>query len=521
MGNARMIHPKINFDEIEGTSVSAGEIWQVFVFKSDAVTDSEFARCLGDLKQSISSNPSVQISAGIEIAKRGQNKSIGILLKEAVRFDASYIPNLISIFSKSDTSLLYSDYRIESKTRLIDIQLPAWSPIRFESIDYLGRVLAFEMDKLNFSDADEVTSNELVRRTLDEQLRISRLPRFSYTGMGFESDLNHSTFEDRQANSISIVIPTKGLSDQASSLLERCISKLSKQTWSKELELIVVVDTGYEKSVLDRVKKLCPPAWSFKLVEFNEDFNFSQKCNVGARAASGEVLIFLNDDVEIISEDAISKLADLSLRDGVGAVGSQLKFPDGSIQHGGITLQDVKPRNSYLDQFPHSTFTGDLEVSHEVSAVTGACLAISKSNFELCGGWNEELHNSYNDVDLCLRLNHMGLQTVIRNDLEVLHHESVTRDATFDEESFAKLKSLWPADLDGEKYLRSHEALGIGYQGIWGMNKQQRVDLSGKYFQYLFHLLKNKGLISTLGAFFSIVSGKTSNLLQAESKSYL
>jgi GT2 family glycosyltransferase len=521
MGNVRMIHPKINFDEIEGTRVSASEIWQVCVFKTDAVTDSEFARCLGDLKQYISSNPNVQISAGTEIAKREQNKSIGILLKEAVRFDASYIPNLISIFSKSDTSLLYSDYRIESKTSLIDIQLPAWSPIRFESIDYLGRVLAFDMGGLNFSDHDTVTSNELVRRALDKQLRISRLPRFSYTAMGFESDLNHSIFENNHANSISVVIPTKGLSDQTSSLLERCISKLSRQSWSKELELIVVVDIGYEKSVLDRVKKLCPPAWRFKLVEFNEDFNFSRKCNVGARAASGEVLIFLNDDVEIISEDAMLKLADLSLRDGVGAVGSQLKFPDGSIQHGGITLQDVKPRNSYLDQFPHSTFTGDLEVSHEVSAVTGACLAISKSNFDVCGGWNEELHNSYNDVDLCLRLNDMGLQTVIRNDLDVLHHESVSRDAGFDEESFAKLKSLWPADLGNEPYLRSPEALGIGYQGTWGINKDSRVELSGKYFQYLLHSLKTRGIIRTIDAFSRRISGKTSNLLRSEFKSYL
>ena len=89
MGNARMIHPKINFDEIEGTSVSAAEIWQVFVFKSDAVTDSEFVRCLGDLKQSNSSYPNVQISAGIEIAKQEENNSIGILLKEAVQLEAS------------------------------------------------------------------------------------------------------------------------------------------------------------------------------------------------------------------------------------------------------------------------------------------------------------------------------------------------------------------------------------------------------------------------------------------------
>jgi O-antigen biosynthesis protein len=230
---------------------------------------------------------------------------------------------------------------------------------------------------------------------------------------------------------------------------------------------------------------------------------------------------FLNDDVEVLSEDAIAKLAELSLLDGVGAVGSQLKFSDGSIQHGGITLQDIKPRNSYLDQFPHPTVTGDLEVAHEVSAVTGACLAISKSNFAISGGWNEGLNNSYNDVDLCLRMNNLGLQTVVRNDLEILHHESVSRDASFDEDSLARLKSLWPTDLGNEQYLRLPEALGIGYQGTWGRNKHQRVDLSGKYFQYLFHLLKTQGLIRTIDAFSRRISGKTSNLLWSESKSYL
>ena len=237
--------------------------------------------------------------------------------------------------------------------------------------------------------------------------------------------------------------------------------------------------------------------------------------------ATGDVLVFLNDDVELISKDALAVFASSAKRKNVGAVGSILKFSDGSIQHGGITLQDIKPRNSYLDQFPHSTFTGDLEVSHEVSAVTGAYLAVSKSNFDMCGGWNEELHNSYNDVDLCLRLNKLGLQTIVRNDLEILHHESVSRDSSFDEKSFSRLKSLWPDDLGNEQYLRSPLAQGIGYQGTWGINKDVRVELSGKYLKYLLYLLNSQGLIETVNSVFRRVTGKTANLLRFQSKSYL
>ena len=149
-------------------------------------------------------------------------------------------------------------------------------------------------------------------------------------------------------------------------------------------------------------------------------------------------------------------------------------------------------------------------------------LQIQKHIFEQVGGFDaQKLKVAFNDVDLCLRLNDMGLRTVMRNDLEILHHESVTRDASFDEESFAKLKSLWPADLGNEQYLRSPEALGIGYQGIWGMNKVLRVELSGSYIQYLFHLLKIHGIVRTIKAISRRISGKTSNLLRFESKSYL
>jgi GT2 family glycosyltransferase len=521
MGNARMIHPKISFDEIEGSRMPTTEIWEVCLFKTAAVTESEFVRCLKDLEQSKAIFPNVQISAGLNAVNQQPSKSVGILLKTFVQFDSNFLPNMISIFARTDTSLLYSDHCVKSEANMVDIHLPAWSPIRFESIDFLGQALAFDMDRLNIYQGDLITQDELVRRAEDSRLRVSRLPRISYTATGFDSGRRHRKPELDQTNSVSIVIPTMGLSDSEGSLLERCIGQLSNQTWSNELEIVIVADTGYDQIVLERAKQLCPSKWSIKLVQFDEEFNFSRKCNAGANVANGDVVVFLNDDIEIISKDAVSKLVELSLRDGVGAVGSKLKFSDGSIQHGGITLQAVKPRNSYLDQFPHSTITGDLEVSHEVSAVTGACIAITRLKFEMSGGWNEELHNSYNDVDLCLRLNKFGLQTIVRNDLEILHHESVSRDSSFDEESFAILKSLWPDELGNEQYLRSPEVLGIGYQGHWGINKELRVDLSGKYFQYFYHLMKTQGVIQTMNALFRRFSGKTSNLMRFESKSYL
>jgi GT2 family glycosyltransferase len=220
------------------------------------------------------------------------------------------------------------------------------------------------------------------------------------------------------------------------------------------------------------------------------------------------VIVFLNDDVALASTDSISKLTSWSLLAGVGVVGSQLQFADGSIQHAGITLQDVKPRNSYLDQFPRITDLGDLEVAHEVTGVTGACLAMSKDIFDKSGGWNEDLPNSYNDVDLCLRLNAMGLQSVVLNDLKIVHDESSSRNSEFDVEAFRVLKDLWPDELGNESYLRSAQANG-DYQGPWGSKKDERIDLKGRYITYGIHLVRKYGVVVTFKQLVSRISGST------------
>jgi GT2 family glycosyltransferase len=316
------------------------------------------------------------------------------------------------------------------------------------------------------------------------------------------------------------VIPTQGLDSGHGSLLESCVAGIIKQIVVSGIELIVVADSGYDENLISRVKGMLPIDFSFKIIEFNEAFNFSSKCNLGASQATGDSIVFLNDDVELKSAESIAKLASWSLRDGVGAVGSQLHFADGSIQHAGITLQDVKPRNSYLDQFPRVTDLGDLEVTHEVSGVTGACLAISKGNFQLSGGWNEELPNSYNDVDLCLRLSEMGLQSVVLNDLNIVHNESSSRDAEFDIEAFKTLKALWPDELGNECYLRSGQANGY-YQGPWGLKRDDRDDLKGKYLAFTIHLLIKHGLIVTFKQLASRVSGKTQKTFSVPKHEYL
>jgi len=158
-------------------------------------------------------------------------------------------------------------------------------------------------------------------------------------------------------------------------------------------------------------------------------FNFSKLCNFGAEGASAEVLIFLNDDTELLDQDSLQKLAETALQPGVGAVGARLLYGDRkTIQHAGVCLIRNGPSHTLTHRKDHPRrYGGWLRGVYPVSAVTAACLAISRKNFEAVGGFDENLPVAYNDVDLCLRLNTMGLQTVVRNDVRLIHHESMSR----------------------------------------------------------------------------------------------
>jgi GT2 family glycosyltransferase len=521
VANFQHIHPKIDFLELQLESISSKSLFHVYLFPGEEISSGELSECKSQIEAVTSST--VKIFSGSEYSNSVPShvKNIGVILESDVIFKDSFFENLVLVFEKTDTFALYSDFIQISEEFQTQRKLPAWSPIRFQAVDYLGPVLVFDLGIFYASNIDsEVSRKGVIDFAKSNELRISRVPSMSYAG---KSDFKRKQTTVRNLSapeSVSIVIPTQGLASAENSLLENCVAGIVKQVGITSTELIVVVDEGYDQEVISNVKGFLPKNFTFKLVEFNEPFNFSRKCNLGASEATGEVILFLNDDVELVSADCVARLSSWSLLAGVGAIGSQLQFADGSIQHAGITLQDVKPRNSFLDQFPRVTDFGDLEVAHEVSGVTGACLAISRDKFDICGDWNEELPNSYNDVDLCLRLNAMGMQSVVLNDLKIVHNESSSRNSEFDAEAFRVLKDLWPNELGSESYLRSAHANG-DYQGPWGSKKNERIDHSGNYVAYGIHLIREHGLAVTFKQLLSRISGSTRRMNDLPRHEYL
>jgi GT2 family glycosyltransferase len=521
VANLHPMPPKIDFLKLQAHSMETGASMGIYLFTGSKVSPSELADCKRQLEALAPSTIRILDGHDESISVPSEFRKIGIVLEVAVTFEGNFLENLAFVFNKTDTFCSYSDFRYEDSSGVFVKKLPAWSPIRYQSLDYLGPVLTFDLSVyMDTNKSESVARQQIVEFAQSNGLRFSRVPIATYKSSLPLKQEKKTARNLSNAGAVSVVIPTQGIRSDDGSLLETCISGLSRQTGVPDLELIVVADEGYDKDLIFHLKEVIPTDFSFKLIEFNEPFNFSRKCNIGAAQASGEVIVFLNDDVELISSDAIAKLSGYAQLDGSGAVGSRLLFSDGSIQHAGIILHDSKPRNSYLDQFPRTTDFGDLEVPHEVSGVTGACLAIKHDAFNKAGGWNEELPNSYNDVDLCLRLNNMGFQSVLLNDLEIVHKESSTRNPEFDAKSFEILKRYWSDEMRSERYLRSVEANGE-YQGPWGSHKGDRTSLEGRYIAYTIHLIRRHGVVVSFKQLFSRVSGKSKRILNVTRHEYL
>jgi GT2 family glycosyltransferase len=238
---------------------------------------------------------------------------------------------------------------------------------------------------------------------------------------------------------VSIVIPTKDRPD----LLGPCLDSVLGSRYP-DLE-IVVVDTGTTDAGAVEILRSRP----VRVVPFTSGFNFSAASNAGAAAATGEVLVFLNNDTTVISPDWLEHLVFHLLVADVGAVGPLLLYPDGSVQHAGVVLGARGTADHVMRRFPADAdgYAGSLSCPREVSAVTGACLAIRRDAFVRIGGWNELYATHYQDVDLCLRLRRAGLRIIFTPDARLTHHESPSRGDRYDLLDRLLLIDTWKDEL--------------------------------------------------------------------------
>ncbi|MBT2768126.1 glycosyltransferase family 2 protein [Stenotrophomonas sp. ISL-67] len=224
----------------------------------------------------------------------------------------------------------------------------------------------------------------------------------------------------------SIIIPTRDGLD----LLRTCVESLYAKTQYRDFEIIVVDNGSTEPATLAWLEGMSRRD-SFRVIAADVPFNWSALNNLAAREARGEVLVFLNNDTEIIDGEWLQRLAENALRPDVGVCGPLLLYGDRTIQHAGVVLG--------MGGWADHVFKGEAPVHNQnlfvspvlqrqVLAVTGACMVVARETFEALGGFDESFIVCGSDVELCLRAYARDLATVYVARSVMIHHESKTRD---------------------------------------------------------------------------------------------
>lgn len=232
-----------------------------------------------------------------------------------------------------------------------------------------------------------------------------------------------STALASQLPPVSVIIPTRNRAD----LLRTCIDGL-RATDYPAIEIIVANNGSAEPETLDYLAALANEGVT--ILDQPGPFNYSAINNNAIAIAKGELLCLMNNDIEVLAPDWLAIMATQALRPEVGAVGAQLLYPDGRIQHAGVVI-GVGNAAGHAHRFMRPEDDGYFRrhaLPQFVSAVTAACLVVRKEKFLAVGGLDEaNFPVAFNDVDLCLKLNARGWQSFYEPRAVLVHHESVSR----------------------------------------------------------------------------------------------
>lgn len=364
---------------------------------------------------------------------------------------------------------------------------PDWSPDLFLSQMYLGHALAFKktlFDEVTGFDSnyDGAQDYDLLLRMIEKDPKIEHVSGNYYSWRAVPSSTASSpdakpyaheagkkALERHLKNTVSteikvedspytfvydvrysipknafasIIIPTKDHSDD----LKGLIASIYNHTNPQLFEVIILDNNSSEPKTYELFEELKKNHDNITILSASYDFNWSRLNNQGISAAKGNVFLFLNNDVQITHDGWLERLMENALREDIGVVGNLLLYPDGTIQHAGVVIglngwadhiyQGMNPEHNA------NPFVSPM-VRRNVSAVTGACMAISKDTLERISAFDESFIVCGSDVEICLRANAYGLRNLYLPEVKMIHHESKTRN---------------PKDIPSVDFERSKEA---------------------------------------------------------------
>lgn len=411
-----------------------------------------------------------ELAHGLDSAKL--NSDIIIFANNLDNLDSHAVDVVAYFFSnKSSVSFIYGDedeVNSSGTVRMNPYYKPDFSMDTLLSFFYIGNWFAMRTslyrdiaNQLSLGADDVGNAYELVLRVVEklgrsEILHINSVlyhahcieplcDSKNYKGIrdaAYDRLISQSPYRDLEK--VSIVIPSKDHPDT----LNTCLESLLRLTHDIPYE-IIVVDNGSNEENRSKIETLLQ---GFKATAPNEcedisylydpmPFNFSRMCNHGAARATGDFVLFLNDDIAVRVGNWLSRLVRFARLPHVGGVGAKLYYPDSMvIQHAGITNLRVGPvhklqyKEDNVRYYFHAT-----DLPRDVIGVTAACMLMRKGLFEELGGFSEELEIAFNDVDLCFRIYEAGYMNVAVNDTHLWHYESLSRGADEKREKLERL----------------------------------------------------------------------------------
>ncbi len=267
---------------------------------------------------------------------------------------------------------------------------------------------------------------EAARGAVAENLRSHGFKNFQITSTRAFETIFKIRYQIIGSPRISIVIPNKDHVED----LKRCISSIEEKSTYDNYEIVVVENNSETKEIKDYYELLKDDP-RVKVVTYTGSFNYSAINNFGVKETTGEYILLLNNDTQVITVNWMEEMLMYAQREDVGAVGAKLYYGDKTIQHAGVVIGLGAHRTAghthYKQHRENLGYMGRLCYAQDVTAVTGACLLVKKSLFEKVGGLDESFAISLNDVDFCLKLRKLGLLNVFTPFAELYHFESISR----------------------------------------------------------------------------------------------
>jgi glycosyltransferase involved in cell wall biosynthesis len=399
-----------------------------------------------------------------------------------------------------ETDVLYGDSIDESGQSVLP--RPIFSPLRLRSQDYLGGVKIFRSELLRTlggfrSEMDGVYGHDLALRAtaagatvlhVPEQLDVSDLAgQLSIARIGDRPRVADVHREQRQravsehladlgivgevqagdgpvlqldypvvgSPLVSIIVPTRGSAAKVGGgkrvLVVEAVRRILDVSTYDRYEIVVVADDATPQVVIDSLVEIAGD--KLRLVRWSDPFNFSGKINRGAVWASGEYLIPLNDDIELISPDWIERLLGLAQQPGIGLVGTALYFEDGTFQHAGHLYRDGGAGHiAFGWQADWDDRLSSLKIDREVGGVTAACAMISADVFWNVGGFSNLFPGNYNDADLCMKIRRAGARIIWTPHVKLYHFESKSRVATIAPSEIDAIQARWGSRMQLDPY---------------------------------------------------------------------